>query len=176
MFSELTIRMFFAAVTVLFGLSVDATGEQAASQPELTEALEQAELFASLTREEKESLRSAARVRHCHAGLRIIEQGHALDSMFIVLDGPAEVRVDGESVATLSAQSLVGEVEFLDGLPGSADVVVLDDTRVIELNNATLSNLMSKKPRLGYVLMGEIAKIEARRLRLMDQHLAPPRN
>jgi len=88
--------------------------------------------------------------------------------MFIVLEGQAEVRVNGKPVATLPEQSLVGEVEFLDALPASADVVVLKETRLIELNNAALTGLMKKRPRLGYVLMSEIARIEGQRLRAMN--------
>ncbi len=53
--------------------------------------------------------------------------------MFVVLEGQAEVRVNGKPVATLPEQSLVGEVEFLDTLPASVEVVVLKETRLIEL-------------------------------------------
>ncbi len=56
----------------------------------------------------------------------------------------------------------------LDGLPASADVVVLKETRLIELNNAALIDLMGKQPRLGYVLMREIATIVGQRLRAMN--------
>lgn len=63
---------------------------------------------------ERAALTSAAILRHCKEGERIIEQGKPLSKMFIVLDGQAEVRVNGKLVATLPEQSLVGEVEFLD--------------------------------------------------------------
>jgi CRP-like cAMP-binding protein len=89
--------------------------------------------------------------------------------MYVVLEGQAEVRVNGKLVATLPEGSLVGEIEFLDGLPASADVIVLKETRLIEINNAALTSLMRKQPRLGYVLMSEIARIEGQRLRAMDQ-------
>jgi CRP-like cAMP-binding protein len=89
--------------------------------------------------------------------------------MFIILEGQAEVRVTGKLVATLPEQSLVGEIEFLDRLPSSADVIVLKETQLIEINNAALNSLMKKQPRLGYILMSEIARIEGQRLRAMDQ-------
>jgi len=50
-------------------------------------------------------------------------------------------------------------------LPAYADVILLKETDLIELHNATLTVLMENQPRLGYVLMREIARIEARRLR-----------
>ena len=135
---------------------------------ELSRALGQATLFAGLTDEERDALKSAALLRHCKAGESIIEQGKTLDRMFIIVDGQAEVRVNGKPVATLPEQSVVGEVEFLDRLPASADVVMLKDTHLIELNDAELTGLMKKQPRLGYAVMSELAKMEAQRLRAMN--------
>jgi len=93
-----------------------------------------------------------------------------LGSMFIVLGSEVEVRVDGKRILTLSGQPLVGEIEFLDELPTTADVLLLKETDLIELNNVALTGLMEKQPRLGYVLMREIAKIEAQRLRKTTQN------
>jgi signal-transduction protein with cAMP-binding, CBS, and nucleotidyltransferase domain len=138
-------------------------------QLELSTAIGKARLFAQLTDEEKAALKVAATLRHCQEGERIIEQGESLDRMFIVLKGQAGVRVNGKLVATLPEQSLLGELEFLDMLPASADVTLLKESYVIELNNASLKGLMNRQPRLGYVHMSEIARVEAQRLRAMDQ-------
>ena len=136
---------------------------------ELSRALRQAKLFAGLTDKERAALKSVATLRHGKEGERIIEQGKPSGKMFIVLEGQAEVRVNGKLVATLPAQALVGEIEFLDKLPATADVLLLKETDLIELNHAALTDLMEKQPRLGYVLMREIAEIEAQRLRKTNQ-------
>jgi len=44
-------------------------------------------------------------------------------------------------------------------------VLLLKETDLIELNYPALTGLIEKQPRLGYVLMREIARIEAQRLR-----------
>ncbi len=131
----------------------------------LSKALARVELFAGLTDQERDALKAAATLRHAKAGERIIEQGKARDRMFIILEGGAEIWVNGEHLLTHSAQTLVGEIEFLDSCPASADVVLTQETDLIELNYAALTALMEERPRLGYVLMREIAGIEARRLR-----------
>jgi len=131
----------------------------------LSKALRRAKLFSGLNEAERVALESAATLRHGKEGERIIEQGKSSGRMFIILQSQAEVRINGRLVATLSVQALVGEIEFLDRLPATADVVLLEDTDLIELNNAALTGLMERQPRLGYVLMSEIAGIEARRLR-----------
>lgn len=133
--------------------------------PALSSALVQVKLFAELTDMERDALKSAATLRHAKAGERIIEQGTTNDRMFILLGGQAEIKVNGQHIVTISGQSLVGELEFLDSPPASADVIILQATDLIELNYAALGNLMEKQPRMGYVLMREFARIEAQRLR-----------
>ena len=165
-------HLFFAMVVVVmvFGnFGTHSFAAEKAKASELSKALGQAKLFAGLSNKQRTALKSVATLRHCKEGERIIEQGKPLDKMFIFLEGQAEVRVNGKVVATLPEQSLVGEVEFLDRLPASADVIILKETRLIELNNSALSGLMKKQPRLGYALMSEIARIEGQRLRAMDQ-------
>ncbi len=165
------VRLFLAVavvVVVLGNFEANSFAADKAKALELSKALGQAKLFAGLTNKERATLKSAATLRHCKEGERIIEQGKPLGSMFIILEGQAEVRVNGKLVATLPEQSLVGKVEFLDMLPASADVVILKETHLIELNNAALTSLMEKQHRLGYVIMSEIARIEGQRLRAMD--------
>ena len=171
MVTGLAARLFLAVVVVVVVLGNFAANSFAADKAkalELSKVLGQVKLFAGLTDMERAALKSAATLRHGKEGERIIEQGKPLTRMFIVLKGQAEVRVNGKVVATLPEQSLVGEIEFLDKLPASADVVIFKETYLIELNNAALTGLMKKHPRLGYVLMSEIARIESQRLRAMD--------
>ncbi len=155
-------------VVVLVAISGSPYAADKANQSELSKAINRAKLFAGLTGKEKVALESAATFRIGKKGERIIEQGKPTGRMFIVLEGQAEVKINGKLVATLPGQSLVGEIEFLDKLPASADVVISKDTQLIELNNAALGGLMDKQSRLGYVLMSEIARIEAGRLRAMN--------
>ena len=168
---RLAARLFLAVgvFAVTSGtFSADLYAADKADGSELSRAISQAKLFAGLTDKEKAALEAAASLRHGKKGERIIAEGKSSGTMFIVLESQAEVRANGKLVATLPEQSLVGEVEFLDGLPASGDVVISKDTSLIVLDNAKLSDLMKKQPRLGYVLMNEIASIEARRLRAMN--------
>lgn len=159
---KLVIAMVFVMVGSLTSNSVAA---DKAAVLTLSDALSQVTLFTGLTDAERGALQSAATLRRGLAGERIIQQGTALDTMFIILEGPAEVRINGKPFVTLTGQTLVGEVEFLDPLSASADVVLLKETNLIALNFAALSELMEKRPRLGFVIMSELARIEARRLR-----------
>ena len=159
-------RFVCAVVVVMFVyLSGSSFASEEAKSLALSKALSQVKLFGGLTDAERDALKASARLRQGKAGELIIRQGETLGSMFIVLGSEVEVRVDGKRVVTLSGQPLVGEIEFLDELSATADVLLLKETDFIELNNVALIGLMEKQPRLGYVLMREIAKIEAQRLR-----------
>ena len=166
MFTQSTGRFVWAVVVVMSGyLACNSFAADEAKALALSKALAQVKLFAGLTDAERDALKAVATLRRGKVGERIIQQGKALDRMFIILEGQVEVRVNGKHLVTHSGQPLVGEIEFLDMLPASADVLLLKETDLIELKYAALTGLMEKQPRLGYVLMREIARIEARRLR-----------
>jgi CRP-like cAMP-binding protein len=163
-------RLVCAVVGVMFGyLAGNSFALDEAKALALSKALSQVKLFAGLTDAERDALKDASTLRRGKAGERIIRQGKTLDRMFIILESKVEVRVNEKHVVTLSGQPIVGEIEFLDKLPATADVLLLKDTDLIELDYAALTGLMEKQPRLGYVLMREIAKIEAQRLRKTTQ-------
>lgn len=169
MVTGLAARVFLAMGVILGTLAGQAGAADPAPAAELSQALEQARLLAGLTGPERAALAAVATLRVCKADERIIEQGKPVERIFIVLAGQAEVRINGRLMATYPGQTLLGELEFLDRQPAAADVVVAKDSRLLELNNAALAKLMQKHPRLGYVLMGEMARIEAQRLRAMNQ-------
>jgi CRP/FNR family cyclic AMP-dependent transcriptional regulator len=166
MFTGLAGRFVWVVVVLMFGnIASNSFAAEEAEALALSRALVQVKLFAELTDAERDALKSVATLRRGKAGERIIEQGKTIDRMFIVLKGQAEVWVNGKHIVTLSGQPLVGDIEFLDKLPASADVFLVKETDLIELNYAALTGLMEKQPRVGYVLMREIAGIEAQRLR-----------
>lgn len=166
MFTGMKGRFLGAVVVVVFGIMAgNAFAADETKDLALAKALAQVKMFAGLTNAEKDALKSAATLRHVKARERLTEKGKVLDRMFIILEGQAEVWVNGKLVTSLSGQFLIGETEFLNNLQVFADVFILKETDLIELNNAALTDLMEKQPRLGYVLMREIAIIEAQRLR-----------
>ena len=162
----LKVCRFVCAVVIIFGsLAGNSLAAEDTKTLTLSKALSQVKLFAGLTNTERDLLRTIASLRQGKEGERIIQQGKTSGKMFIILKGDADVRIDGKSFVTLTGQALVGEIEFLNKHPATADVLLLGETDLIELNNIALDRLMEKQPRLGYVLMREIAKIEAQRLR-----------
>lgn len=155
--------IFMAAVLTLMMCNICNAAK--AGDLALSRALARANIFAELTDKERDALKSSAKLRRGKSGEYLTKKGSAINKIFIVLDGRAEVLSDGKLVATMSGQFMVGENEFLVNLPVLADVILLKETDLIELDNVKLASLMESKPRIGFVLMREIARIEGQRLR-----------
>lgn len=153
------------ALVMTLSLAGQNPAHAGGSDDALRRALARVDIFAGLTDAERDTLKAAARLHHGTAGEQVIRQGSVMGRMIVVLDGEADVRIDGTSFVTLSGQVLLGEIEFLDGRPATADVVFLKDADYIILENADLNRIMEDHPRIGYVVIREIAKIEAARLR-----------
>ena len=59
-------------------------------------------------------------------GERILRQGLTGSGFYVILDGTADVRIDGQQRATLGRGDFFGEVSILLGEPPTADVVAID--------------------------------------------------
>ena len=65
------------------------------------------------------------------AGKKLMEQGQAGNSFFIVLDGAAEVLIDGLCVRKLGKGSHCGELSMITGKPRTATVTATEDCHVL---------------------------------------------
>lgn len=74
------------------------------------------------------------------AGKMLIEEGHAIDSMFILLDGKMAVSLKGiGTVATLSSGEIMGEMSLVDSRPPSASITAESDCLVLRISRTTLT-------------------------------------
>ncbi len=138
---------------------------QKADAQDLSSILSQISLFSNLTPLQIDILKTAAVLKKGGKGEKIIHQGQSMGKMTIVLDGEADVLINGQHIVALSGQFLLGEIEFLDGQPASADVILGKDTNMVQLDNIALNRVFENHPDIGYVIMRQIAVIEAERLR-----------
>lgn len=116
--------------------------------------------------------RNLGRKQTRKAGDRIIEQGKRAGKMAIALESEVRIRIDGETIRALPADSLVGEMEFLEDVPASADGVLGGKSGVVLLQQRSFQQVMDDDPGSGYRVMLEIAGIEANRLRMNNQRQA----
>jgi small-conductance mechanosensitive channel/CRP-like cAMP-binding protein len=122
-------------------------------------------LFAGMQAEELQELGQSAIHLRFGKGEKIVEQGKAGKSMYILSDGSAEVRVerDGEfvRVGRLGQGDCFGEISLLTGEPRTATVIAECDCEVVKIEKSAMRTLLVQHPRLAETLSETLA---ARRL------------
>ena len=75
------------------------------------------------------------------AGRVLVKQGNPGRQSFLITDGVAAIRRDGETIAVRSRGDLVGEVAVLQHSPRSADIVAETNLTVLVMSPAELATL-----------------------------------
>jgi len=92
---------------------------------------------------------------------RVLRQGMTGGGFFLIMDGEASVRVDGEERARLGRGEFFGEVSILLGEPPVADVVAVGPLRCLVLAGPAVHKFLLAHPSLMYRML----QASARRLR-----------
>ncbi len=119
-------------------------------------------LFRDLSDEDIRHIVALGEEQTCREGDTLAVQGSREGKVFVLLEGMVEVQVQtGEErrpVVYLGPGQLIGEITLVDGGPHSASVVVTQTpTRVLAFERKALLELCETRPRIGYVLMRNIA-------------------
>src|SRR3984893_5512713 len=107
-------------------------------------------LFQCLSEIQLDQLVKQARMNHFGRGERVIEEGAAGDSMFILLRGTAQVSISKNGslipVATLNSGDCFGEMSLLTGEPRSATVRADADCYVMEIGKPVMAEVLRDAP------------------------------
>lgn len=123
-----------------------------------TEALGKVPLFAHCTSKDLEFVASRADEVEVPAGRQLVRQGHPGDTFYVLLDGEADVEVDGEPRPTLKPGDFFGEISMLDRGPATATVVTRTPARVMVMSHSQFRDaIKGNDDLLGRVMaaMGE---------------------
>jgi CRP/FNR family cyclic AMP-dependent transcriptional regulator len=121
-------------------------------------AIEQAPMFAGLS---KRHLRALARVgwlRTYPAGAAIIEQGRTESSFVVITEGKVKVTRGGRTVARGSAGDFFGEISLLDPGPRSATVTAETPVACLDLAGQDFRRILREDPTLALRLLTGMAK------------------
>jgi CRP-like cAMP-binding protein len=127
----------------------------------VVEALAQLTLFADLTRPQLEEVAHTVGEEMFVEGQRVLRQGMQGGGFFIILDGEAQVTIDGEERARLARGDFFGEIAALTGAAPTADVVATTLLRCLTISGPEIEHFLLDHPQV----MLRMLKAEAHRLR-----------
>ncbi|MDH5259050.1 MAG: cyclic nucleotide-binding domain-containing protein [Gammaproteobacteria bacterium] len=99
------------------------------------------------------------------AGTTLFKQGDDGSSMFIILSGEVDIIVKGVGkVHSMHGGDILGEIGLVKNVERTASAVVKTDCIFLHLYARVLHDVLKKYPRIGYVMMRNVARILAGRL------------
>lgn len=117
-------------------------------------------------------------VDHCErrrfrAGEIVVRFGDVGRSLMIVVEGNLEAvavrRGRRHTLSPAPSGSVVGELGFLDGRSRSATVVASTDGELLRMSISSFETLAALNPRLGRMVLFDLARILAARLRALTE-------
>ena len=142
--------------------TVPGSGENEETWHTARQLLRSQSLFAGFNDEQLDKLLAAARRSRYGRGETIIQQGERGESMFVLLDGAADVLVaaNGHStrVAGLRAGDCFGEMSLLNGEPRSATIVARSDCDIVEIGKGNMAEILQRSPELLHTLSEMLAR------------------
>ncbi len=127
--------------------------------------LRRVSIFEPLQDREIQAITSSGRMWHFGKGERIVKQGEAGSSLFLILEGSAVVEIkisdDGRvvTVAHLNTGDFFGEKSLLTGESRSATVVAETDLEVVEVEKINILPILENNPGI----MEDLSKLLAER-------------
>jgi CRP-like cAMP-binding protein len=94
-------------------------------------------------------------------GERILRQGLTGSGFYVIIEGEADVIVDGTQRSTLHRGDFFGEVSILLGEPPTADVIATTPIRCIVIPGPAVEAFLVAHPKVMY----RMVQAQARRLR-----------
>jgi CRP-like cAMP-binding protein len=128
---------------------------------DVVESLGQLALFADLTPSQLEGIAHSHDEGVFAEGERVLRRGLSGGNFYVILEGEAAVRIDGDERLRLARGEFFGEISALTDSTPTADVVAATLLRCLVIPAADLEKLLLEQPKL----MLRLLRMEAGRLR-----------
>jgi cGMP-dependent protein kinase len=136
-----------------------------AATEDIIDILASLALFSDLSRAQLDTVMHTMDEEWFAEGQRILRQGFSGTGFYVILDGEAIVRIDGQERARLSRGDFFGEISILLDEPPVADVIALRSLHCLVLPRAELNDWLTAMPSVAVRML----QAEARRVRTANQ-------
>lgn len=136
----------------------------------ILEILKKLELFKDLTEAELDKVSRAAHPVAFEENQEIFHEKSQESHLYILTKGKVQIlgaldKTEFATVHMILPGKLFGEFAFIDGQPRSATAVSIEQSEVLKVDREELYQLFEKDNRLGYIVMRNLSRILARRIR-----------
>lgn len=127
-------------------------------------------LLRDLSEEEATRFLAEAVILQAHPGDRVIRQGDRDDTLYVLLNGLADVCLEGREtrpINVVAAGDTFGEIGLVSGMPRSASVIARSPCEVLVLSADFLQRLQRTEPRIAAKVALNLARDLAVRLAMV---------
>ena len=132
-----------------------------ATRDEIADAIAGMAIFVDLARPQLIGVASRFEEAFFPKDARVLRQGLTGSGFYVILEGSAEVRIDGTTRSTLQRGDFFGEVSILLGEPPTADILALAPLHCLLLGPSAVAPFLLAHPPV----MFRMLQAQARRLR-----------
>lgn len=127
-------------------------------------------LFHGLTPQALERLANVGNEKRQARGMYVFREGERGEKLYVILEGKVRISrtVPGmgeEALAILGPGEAFGEMSIIDEFPRSADAIVHESCRLLEISREALDDLLLMHKDLAYEILWNFVKILSSRLR-----------
>ena len=129
-----------------------------AERNELAASLAGLALFADLREPDLEAIADPENERMFTAGERVLRRGMSGSGFYVILDGEAEVDIEGSEPRVLRRGDFFGEVSTLLGAAPTADVSARTPLRCLEIPGPKLEAFLLDYPRVMFRMLQTVTR------------------
>lgn len=131
-------------------------------------------IFVGLTDAELGAIAQLSSQKLYQANETIFNENDPGIEAYVVVRGAIDILLPGhtEPVARIPSGQIFGELAFLDGQPRTAKAVAAEPTILLAIPRDLFDGLRTMEPRLGMVVMHNIAQDLSAKLRAANQRIA----
>lgn len=132
---------------------------------ELAKRLKKVSILGALSDPQLRTLAKWTEVVAVESGEAVVHEGDSGSALYLILQGSADVRRGGRSLAHLGEGQFFGEMSLFDDLPRSADVVATEPSKIAVLQKWEFWGYAASQPNVVLSILAEMS----RRLRVANQ-------
>jgi|GraSoiStandDraft_41_1057321.scaffolds.fasta_scaffold09308_3 CRP/FNR family transcriptional regulator, cyclic AMP receptor protein len=123
----------------------------------IDEQLAKVPLFEGLSKKELREISSLATQLDEREGTVLTKQGALGNEFIIIIDGEAEVQIDGKAIKRLGPGDFFGEIALLTHRPRTATVVAKTPMKIEVIDRREFATMLADAPEVGAKLLETVA-------------------